>query len=76
MELINIGYGNVVSAGKVIAIISADSAPVKRLIVDARKNGKLIDSTYGRKTRSIIISSSGHIVLSALQAETVAGRTI
>lgn len=76
MELINIGYGNVVSAGKVIAIISADSAPVKRLIVDARKNGKLIDSTYGRKTRSIIVCASGHIVLSALQAETVAGRTV
>jgi len=74
MNLINIGYGNAVSAAKVIAIVSPSSAPIKRLIQDARDSNKLVDATYGRKTRAVIITDSSHVVLSALQAETVANR--
>ena len=76
MDLLNIGYGNVVLADKVIAIVSSESAPIKRIIADAKKDEMLIDATYGRKTRSVIIADSGHVILSALQPETIAGRVI
>ena len=76
MKLINIGYGNMVSAGRVIAIVSPESAPIKRMVQDARDSGSLIDATYGRRTRAVIITDSGHIVLSAIQTETVAGRIL
>ena len=74
MKLINIGYGNMVSAGRVIAIVSPESAPIKRMVQDARDSGSLIDATYGRRTRAVIITDSGHIILSAIQTETIAGR--
>ena len=74
MKLINIGFGNIVSASRVIAIISSESAPIKRIIQEARDANVLIDATYGRKTRAVIIADSGHIILSAVQPETVAGR--
>ena len=74
MKLINIGYGNMVSAGRVIAIVSPESAPIKRIILDARKSGSLIDATYGRKTRAVVIADSGHVILSAIQPETVGSR--
>ena len=74
MKLINIGYGNMVSAGRVIAIVSPESAPIKRMVQDARDSGSLIDATYGRRTRAVIIMDSGHIILSAIQTETIAGR--
>lgn len=74
MRLVNIGYGNAVVAERVVAIISPDSAPMKRFKEEARKAGRLIDGTQGRRTRSILIIDSHHIVLSALQTETVAER--
>lgn len=74
MRLINIGFGNMVSAGRLIAIVSPESAPIKRMIQEARDRGMLIDATYGRRTRAVLIMDSGHIVLSAIQPETVAGR--
>ena len=76
MKLINIGYGNMVSAGRVIAIVSPESAPIKRMVQDARDSGSLIDATYGRRTRAVIITDSGHIILSAIQTETIAGRIL
>ena len=74
MKLINVGFGNIVSADRIIAIVSPESAPIKRMVQEARENGNLIDATYGRRTRSVIITDCGHIILSAIQAETVAGR--
>lgn len=74
IKLINIGFGNIVSANRVIAIVSPESAPIKRIITDAREGDKLIDATYGRRTRAVIIMDSGHVVLSAIQPETVANR--
>ena len=74
MKLINIGFGNMISAGRLVAVVSPESAPIKRIITDARDKGMLIDATYGRRTRAVIITDSGHIVLSAIQPETVAGR--
>jgi regulator of extracellular matrix RemA (YlzA/DUF370 family) len=74
MKLINIGYGNAVLADKIIAVVSPDSAPIKRIIQDARERGSLIDASYGRKTRSVIIAESNHIILSSVQPETIAGR--
>lgn len=74
MQLINIGFGNIILAERIIAIISPDSAPVKRMIQESKDNGKIIDATCGRKTRAVIIMDSGHILLSAVQPETVAGR--
>ena len=74
MNLINIGFGNTVSADKVIAIVSPESAPIKRMVQEAKDNGTAIDATFGRKTRAVIIMTSNHIVLSAVQAETIAGR--
>ena len=74
MKLINIGFGNVIAATRVVAVASPDSQPIKRLISDSREKGILIDATYGRRTRSVMILDSGHIVLSAVQPETIAGR--
>ena len=74
MKLINIGFGNMVSAQKLVAIVSPDSAPIKRIISDAKDKGCLIDATYGRRTRAVVIMDSDHVVLSALQPETVANR--
>jgi regulator of extracellular matrix RemA (YlzA/DUF370 family) len=74
MKLINIGFGNMVSANRLVAIVSPESAPVKRIVQDARKRGSLIDATYGRRTRAVIITDSDHVILSAVQPETVANR--
>lgn len=74
MKLINIGFGNMVSAGRLIAIVSPDSAPIKRLVQEARDRGALIDASYGRRTRAVLIMDSDHVILSALQPETVANR--
>lgn len=74
MKLINIGFGNMVSAGRIIAIVSPESAPIKRIIQDARDRGSLIDATYGRRTRAVIVTDSDHVILCAVQPETVAGR--
>ena len=76
MKLINIGYGNMVSANRIITIVSPESAPIKRIIQEARDNGVLIDATYGRRTRAVIIMDSGHVVLSSIQPETVANRFV
>ena len=76
MKLINIGFGNMVSAGRIITIVSPESAPIKRIIQDARDSGVLIDATYGRRTRAVIIMDSGHVILSAIQPETVANRFV
>ena len=74
MKRINIGFGNMVSARKLVAIVSPESAPIKRIIQDARDRGSLIDATYGRRTRAVIITDSDHVILSAVQPETVANR--
>ena len=74
MKLLNIGFGNIIALDKVVAIVSTESAPIKRMIQEAKDNKMAIDATYGRKTRAAIIMDSGHIVLSALQPETVAAR--
>ena len=74
MKLINIGFGNMVSANRLIAVVSPESAPIKRIISDSREKGQLIDATYGRRTRAVIITDCGYIILSAIQPETVAGR--
>ena len=74
MKLINIGFGNMVSANRLVAIVSPESAPIKRIIADARERGSLIDATYGRRTRAVIITDSDHVILSAVHPETVANR--
>ena len=74
MKLINIGFGNMVSAGRLIAIVSPESAPIKRMVQEARDRGVLVDATYGRRTRAVLITDSDHIIISALQPETVASR--
>lgn len=74
MKLINIGFGNVISANRLVAIVSPDSAPIKRMVQDARDRGILIDASYGRRTRAVIIMDSDHIILSAVQPTTVAHR--
>ena len=74
MRLINIGFGNMVSASRLVAIVSPESAPIKRIVQDAKERGSLIDATYGRRTRAVIIMDSDHVVLSAVQPETVAHR--
>jgi hypothetical protein len=73
-RLVNIGFGNIVSSGRIIAIVSPESAPIKRVISEARDRGLLIDATYGRRTRAVIFADSGHIILSAVQPETVKHR--
>ena len=74
MKLINIGFGNMISAGRLIAIVSPDSAPIKRMVQEAREWGVLIDASYGRRTRAVLVMDNDHLVLSALQPETVANR--
>lgn len=74
MQLINVGFGNIVSAERIISIVSPESAPIKRMIQEAKEKGTAVDATYGRRTRAVIIMDSGHIILSAVQPETVAGR--
>ena len=74
MKLINIGFGNMVSAGRLVAIVSPESAPIKRIIQDAKDRGTLIDATYGRRTRAVLVTDSDHVILSAVQPETVANR--
>ncbi|MEL7052547.1 MAG: DUF370 domain-containing protein [Cyanobacteria bacterium J06634_6] len=76
MKFINIGFGNSVSATKVIAIVSPESAPIKRVISEARDRGQLVDATYGRRTRAVVVTDSGHVLLSAIQPETVANRFV
>ena len=76
IKLINIGFGNIVSANRVVAIVSPESAPIKRVIADARDRGQLVDATYGRRTRAVLIMDSGHVILSAIQPETVAQRFV
>lgn len=75
-KLVNIGFGNVIAADKVIAVISPDSAPIKRMVQDARTKGTLIDATYGRRMRAVIVMNSGHVILSPVQPETVAHRIL
>lgn len=74
MKLINIGFGNMVAAGRLVAIVAPESAPIKRIIQDAKERGTLIDATYGRRTRAVLVMDSGHVILSSVQPETVAGR--
>ena len=74
MKLSNIGFGNMVNAGRLVAIVSPESAPIKRIVQDARDSGRLIDATYGRRTRAVLITDSDHVILSAVQPETVANR--
>ena len=74
MKFINIGFGNVVSAHRVISIVAPESAPIKRIVQEARDAGDLIDATYGRRTRSVLVMDSGHVVLSAVQPETIVNR--
>lgn len=74
MTLVNIGFGNMVSAQRLVAIVSPESAPIKRMIADAKERGTLIDATHGRRTRAVIITDSDHIILTYLQCETLANR--
>ncbi|MDO5150196.1 MAG: DUF370 domain-containing protein [Oscillospiraceae bacterium] len=74
MKLINIGYGNMISSSRLVTIVSSESAPVRRIIQDARDKGMLIDATCGRRTRSVLVMDSGHVILSAVQPETIALR--
>ncbi len=74
VNLVNIGFGNIIAANRVIAIVSPESAPIKRIIQEARERGMLVDATYGRRTRAVIITDSDHVVLSAIQPETVSHR--
>ena len=76
IKLINIGFGNIVSASRIIAIVSPESAPIKRIIQEARDAQRLIDATYGRRTRAVVITDSDHVILSAVQPETVAHRMV
>ncbi len=73
-KLINIGFGNVAAANRIVAIVSPESAPIKRIIQETRDDGMLIDATYGRRTRAVIVMDSGHVILSAVQPETMANR--
>ena len=74
MKFINVGFGNMVSAGRIVAIASPDSEPIKRLVRDAKEDGRVIDASCGRRTRSVIITDSEHVILSAIQAETITNR--
>ena len=74
MKLVNVGFGNMVAAARLVAIVSPESAPIKRIIQDAKEKGTLIDATYGRRTRAVIVTDSDHVILSAVQPETVANR--
>ena len=74
VRLVNVGFGNVVAAGRIIAIVAPDSAPAKRVVQEARERSRLIDASHGRHTRAVVVMDSMHVVLSALQPETLAGR--
>ena len=74
MKLVNIGFGNMVNVNRIITIVSPESAPIKRIIGDAKERGTLIDATHGRRTKAVIITDSEHIILTYLQAETLVGR--
>jgi len=74
MKLINIGFGNLINASRLVAIVSPESAPIKRMIQDCKEKGSLIDATHGRRTRAVLITDSEHVILSYLQSETVAAR--
>lgn len=74
MKLVNVGFGSLVAVERLVAMVGSDSAPVKRMIQEARESGNLIDATYGRRTRAVLIMDSAHIILSALQPETLAAR--
>ncbi len=74
LPIVNIGFGNMVFAQRMVAVVSPEAAPIKRMIQEARANSTLVDATCGRRTRAVIVTDSGHIILSALQPETVAGR--
>ncbi len=74
IKLVNIGFGNIVNASRIVAIVSPDSAPIKRLVQDARDRDELVDATYGRRTRAVIVTDSNYVILSAVQPETVANR--
>jgi regulator of extracellular matrix RemA (YlzA/DUF370 family) len=74
LRLVNIGFGNIVSADRLIAIVSPESAPIKRIVQEARESGRLIDATCGRRTRAVVITDSDHVILSAIQPETIANR--
>ncbi|NLA72619.1 MAG: DUF370 domain-containing protein [Clostridiales bacterium] len=74
MKFVNIGFGNLVNSGRIITIVSPDSAPIKRIIQDAKERGFLIDATQGRKTRAVIVTDSDHVILTFLQPETISGR--
>ena len=76
IKLVNIGFGTIVAANRIISIISPESAPIKRIIQEARDKGMLVDATYGRRTRAVVVVDSGHIILSAVQPETVANRLV
>ena len=75
MKLINIGFGNLVSADRILAVVSPESAPIKRIISDVKERGLLVDASFGRATKAVILMDSGHVILSALQPETIAART-
>jgi regulator of extracellular matrix RemA (YlzA/DUF370 family) len=75
MKLVNIGFGNMVAESRIVAVVSPESAPIKRIISDSRDRGQLIDATYGRRTRAVIFTDSNNVILSAIQPETIAGRT-
>ena len=74
MKLINIGFGNLVSAGRVVAVVSPDSAPVKRLVKEARERGMLIDASYGRRTKAVLLMDTDHVILSSVAPQTLASR--
>lgn len=74
MRLINIGFGNMINADRIVAVVSPESAPIKRIIHDAEERGTLVNATYGRRTRAVIVTDSEHIILTSIQPETVAGR--
>ena len=74
MKLVNIGFGNLINANRVIAMVSPDSAPIKRIITEAREKGTLIDASFGRKTKTVLVMDSGHVILSGIQPETVGAR--
>ncbi|MCQ2450998.1 MAG: DUF370 domain-containing protein [Clostridia bacterium] len=76
MKLVNIGFGNMVSENRVVAIVSPESAPIKRIIQDAKERGTLIDATHGRRTRAVVITDSDHVILTYLQSETLANRIL
>lgn len=74
MRMINIGFGNMIASDRIVAVVSPDSAPIKRMVQDARDKGRLIDASYGRKSRAVIFTDSDHIILCAVQPETVSSR--